>query len=138
MFRALALTTVLLCRGCTTVVEPPVAAHCRVGDEMVETRLFFGMSKPTGGAVSAREWDQFVRAEITPRFPEGFSVADGAGFWRDGATQKAISEQSKVVTRVHAATDDADRDIAAIIAGYKTRFEQESVLRVDRPVCAQF
>ena len=53
---------------------------------MVETQLFFGMSKPKGGTVSGRDWDAFVAREVSPRFPEGFSVIDGAGFWRDGAT----------------------------------------------------
>ena len=139
MLRVLILVTAVFCAGCTAVGDAPLAAAaCRVGDAMVETQLFFGMSKPKGGAVGAREWDQFVRTEITPRFPEGFRVTDGAGFWRDGTTQKTISEKSKVVVRVHAATDEADRDIAAIIDAYKKRFEQEAVLRVDRPVCAQF
>ncbi|MBP6010906.1 MAG: DUF3574 domain-containing protein [Alphaproteobacteria bacterium] len=105
---------------------------------MIETQLFFGLSKPKGGVVSAREWDAFVTTEITPRFAEGFSVVDSAGFWRDGATQKTISEKSKVVVRMHAATDEADRAILAIVDAYKKRFQQEAVLRVDRVVCAQF
>lgn len=129
----------LMATACASLKGPAAtAARCSVGSEMIETRLFFGMSKPRGGAVSVKDWDQFVRAEITPRFPEGFSIVDGAGFWRDGATQETISEKSKIITRVHAATDEADLAVAAIIVSYKKRFEQEAVLRVDRPVCAQF
>jgi hypothetical protein len=111
---------------------------CAVGEAMAETQLYFGMSKPKGGEVSARAWEAFVAAEITPRFPEGFSVIDGAGFWRDGQTQKTISEKSKVVVRLHPRSNAADQAIAAIIEAYKTKFEQEAVLRVERPVCAQF
>lgn len=102
----------------------------------METQLFFGLSKPNGGIVSEREWESFAAAEIAPRFPEGFSVLDGAGFWRDASTQKTISEKSKVVVRMHG--DGADAEIAAIVAAYKTKFQQDAVLRVDRPVCAQF
>jgi hypothetical protein len=115
---------------------PPVA--CRLGDAMVETQIFFGMSKPDGGTVSERAWLAFVDAEIAPRFPEGFSVIDGAGYWRDRATAKTISEKSKVVVRLHPANDDADAAIHAIAAAYKAQFTQDSVIRVDRPVCAQF
>jgi len=113
-------------------------SSCAVGDAMVETQLFFGMNKPKGGAVSARDWEAFVVREVTPRFPEGFSVIDGAGFWRDGATQKTISEKSKVVVRLHAPSAETDQAIGAIVEAYKVKFEQEAVLRVDRPVCAKF
>ncbi len=102
----------------------------------METQLFFGLSKPSGGTVSERAWQSFAVSEIAPRFPEGFSVLDGAGFWRDAATQKTISEKSKVVVRMHG--NDADAAIAAIVTAYKTQFQQDAVLRVDRPVCAQF
>jgi hypothetical protein len=105
---------------------------------MVETQLFFGLSKPNGGTVSERAWQAFVSTEIAPRFPEGFSVLDGAGFWRDAATAKTISEKSKVVVRMHAGGATADDAIGAIVAAYKTQFQQDAVMRVDRPVCAQF
>lgn len=105
---------------------------------MVETQLYFGMSKPSGALVSEREWQAFVAAEITPKFPEGFSVLDGAGFWRDAKTQKTISEKSKVVVRMHAAGSGANAEIGAIVTAYKTQFQQDAVMRVDRPVCAQF
>ncbi len=117
---------------------PGSTSACAHGEAMVETQLFFGLSKPGGGTVGDKHWAQFVADEITPRFPEGFSVIDGAGFWRDGATQRTISEKSKVVVRLHPAAADADKAIADIIDAYKTRFEQEAVLRVDRTVCAQF
>ena len=105
---------------------------------MVETQLFFGMSKPRGGAVSTAQWNDFVKREVTPRFPEGFSVIDGAGFWLDGQTKRTISEKSKVIARMHPDDAASDQAITAIVDGYKTQFEQEAVLRVDRPVCAKF
>lgn len=132
------LVAVLILCGCAGIPVPEAARACRLGDPMVETQLFFGMSKPKGGTVSERDWQAFVTAEIAPRFPEGFSVLDGAGFWRDAASAKTISERAKVVVRMHAESAEADAAIGAIVAAYKTRFQQDAVMRVDRPVCAQF
>ena len=133
MLRPLAVLLLMtMCTGCAGVAGP----SCGLGEAMTETQLFFGLSKPNGGTVSEREWQSFAAAEIAPRFPEGFSVLDGAGFWRDEATQKTISDKSKVVVRMHG--DGADTAIAAIVAAYKAEFQQDAVLRVDRPVCAQF
>jgi hypothetical protein len=139
MLRPLAVViATLVLSGCAGVPAPEAERACRLGEAMVETQLFFGMSKPAGGVVSERDWQAFVAAEVVPRFPEGFSVLDGAGFWRDAASAKTISEQSKVVVRVHADGAGADAAIGAIIAAYKAQFQQDAVLRVDRPVCAQF
>lgn len=137
MGRVLAVALALGLGGCATPHTDAPAA-CGVGDAMVETQLYFGMNKPKGGTVSGREWQAFVVREVTPRFPEGFSVIDGAGFWRDEATQKTISEKSKVIVRLHPPSAGADRAIGAIVDAYKTKFEQDAVLRVDRPVCAKF
>jgi hypothetical protein len=139
MLRPLAVLVVALTSsGCAGVPAPQAASACRLGDPMVETQLFFGMSKPNGGAVSERAWRSFVTDEIAPRFPEGFSVLDGAGFWRDAATSKTISEKSKVIVRLHAGGAETDAAIGAVIDAYKTQFQQDAVMRVERPVCAQF
>jgi hypothetical protein len=139
MVRSFAFASALILAACAggPAVER-ANSPCRVGDALVETQLFFGLSRPKGGTVSARAFDAFVAREVAPRFPEGFTVIDGAGFWRDGASQRTISEKSKVVVRLHGADDAADQAIDAIIAAYKTTFAQEAVLRVDRPVCARF
>ncbi|MDZ4869967.1 MAG: DUF3574 domain-containing protein [Alphaproteobacteria bacterium] len=139
MGRWLAVALTLGLAGCVAPrAGSAPASACATGDAMVETQLFFGLSKPTGGTVSGRDWDAFVAREVSPRFPEGFSVIDGAGFWRDGATQKTISEKSKVVVRLHPPSAEANQAIGAIVDAYKVKFEQEAVLRVDRPVCATF
>jgi len=137
-FAAVICGAVALAACTTTIAARSPAPACAMGEAMVETQLFFGMSNPKGGTVSAKQWEQFVNDEIAPRLPEGFSVIDGAGFWRDGATRRTIAEKSKVVIRLHPASPEADERIGAIVAAYKVRFGQEAVLRVDRPVCAQF
>lgn len=139
MQRLLPLIPALFLAACVTPQEAaPTVSSCKVGDAMVETQLFFGLSKPTGGVVSQQQWQGFVDREIVPRFPEGFSVIDGAGFWRDGTTKRTISEKSKVVVRLHPPSAEADAAITDIIDAYKKKFDQEAVLRVDRATCAQF
>lgn len=88
--------------------------------------LYFGTSKQDGTAVSAADWSAFVGDTITPRFP-GFTEWTARGYW------KGASEETHVVTIVHASTDDGA--IAQIIDAYKKRFAQEAVLRV-RASCA--
>ena len=124
--------------GCTSVSGPSAPSACRAGEAMIETQLFLGLSKPGGGQVSAAQFDAFVKAEVVPRFPEGFSVLDGKGFWLDGGTKRTISERSKVIVRLHPPDEAADAAIDAIAGAYKTRFAQEAVLRVDKAVCARF
>ncbi len=140
--RDIAFAVCLFASGCASANAPtPVTASlsaCAVGDAMVETQLFFGLSKPSGGTVGPREWEAFVAREIAPRLPEGFTVLDGAGFWRDAATAKTISEKSKVVVRLRPPGAEADATLDAIAAAYKKAFAQDSVLRIDRPVCARF
>lgn len=134
--RFAALIALLLVAGC--VSPGPVGGSCAAGDAMIETQLFFGLAKPRGGFVSAREWEAFVAQEIAPRYPEGFTVFDGGGHWRDQASGRTISEKSKVVLRLQAPGEAAEKNTADIIRTYKARFQQDSVLRTDRPVCATF
>lgn len=120
--------------GCQTFQAP--LGLCAAGEEMVETQLFFGLSKPRG-VVTAAEWADFVRREIVPRFAEGFTVVDAQGVYRD-ESRRTISERTKLVLRLHPKGAAENRAIAEIVATYKQRFAQESVLRVDRAVCGEF
>ena len=105
----------------------------------LRTELFFGTDKPDGTAVSAAEWEAFVDAEITPRFPEGLTVLEAAGQWQE-ADGDIIEERSKVVLLLYPqeAREESHAEIEAIRAAYERRFGQEAVLRADepRPVCA--
>lgn len=127
------------CAACASAdAQVADAPACRIGEAMVETQLFFGLTKPGGGRLNAAQWDAFVRKEVVPRLPEGFTVLDGAGYWLSGETKRTISEHSKVIVRLHAPDAAADASIDAIAKAYKKRFAQDSVLRVDKPACARF
>jgi hypothetical protein len=108
------------------------------GESMIETQLFFGLSKPTGGTVSPREWNTFINATVVPHFPQGFSVVDSDGYWYDSQSKRTISEKSKIIVRLNRFSNEEENAIADIVATYKKRFDQQAVLRVDKTVCAKF
>ena len=83
--------------------------------------LYFGTGKPDGSVVTAAEWQQFLREEVTPRFP-GFTHWEAHGSWKD------VPEETHVLQVVHGPGHEGD--IAAIIDAYKKRFAQEAVLQV--------
>jgi Protein of unknown function (DUF3574) len=132
--RAAILVLTLLCAACASVGPAPV---CTAGERMIETKMFFGLSK-RNGEVTPAEWRDFLNREVVPRFAEGFTVVDAQGFWLNSDLKRTISEKSKVLVRVHPEGAAHDRAIGEIIDAYKARFAQESVLRVDRPACVVF
>jgi hypothetical protein len=46
--------------------------------------------------VSEAEWRAFLDDEVTPRFPHGLTVLNGAGQWQ-GEDDEIVQEQSKLV-----------------------------------------
>ena len=127
---ALALAAVAIAAGCASTNVDPA---CR---EQVVERLYFGSAMP-GGEVAASEWDAFVDAEVTPRFPEGFTVYVARGQWR-GAGEIVQRESTRVVEIVHAGTAAEESKLVEIAARYRNRFRQESVLRTSARVRACF
>jgi hypothetical protein len=90
-----------------------------------------------GGTISPAEWEDFLATEVTPRFPEGFTVLDGKGQWRD-AKGDISREPSKVLVVIRAADKGSDAKLEEIRKAYRERFRQESVLRTDSAVKASF
>jgi hypothetical protein len=122
-------------QGCA-LVAPEAAA-----EPWIRTELFFGTAKPDGSAVSDAEWEAFLDAEITPRFPDGLTVLSGAGQWQ-GEDDQIVEERSKIVILLYPreAVDESNAEIEQIRSAYEQQFQQESVLRADddRPVCTSF
>ncbi|MDO8288974.1 MAG: DUF3574 domain-containing protein [Parvibaculum sp.] len=99
----------------------------------VQTVLYFGLSRPDGGQVEEAQWKDFLARDVTPRFPDGLTVIDGLGQWRDARVQP-ITERTKLVIIVHPASEDAARSLREIKAIYVKRFNQISVLQTDQDV----
>lgn len=115
-----------------------------------ETRLFFGRDIGASGEVSAEQWRRFVIREITPRFSDGFTVFDAAGYWRGPGCEPAdVSlsggcEKTKVLLVQYEpdgdgdSSDGADAKLKAIADAYIIQFNQQAIMRSDAPVCTQF
>lgn len=101
------------------------------GDVMARTELYFGTEKP-GPDVSNRQFQTFLATQITPRFPDGLTVYQGYGQFRD-ASGRIVRERALVVVLFYPTGDiaNASAKIEAIRATYKRTFQQESVLRAD-------
>ncbi len=117
---------------------PAQAAACRAPlRPMLIVDLYFGRNGPHGG-VTEKRWSRFLAQEVAPRFPDGLTVLDGAGQWREAAYKRVIRERTKVVTIAVAAADSVYERIAAVTDAYKRRFHQKSVGVIVRDGCAAF
>ena len=92
-------------------------------------RLYFGRNIGDTAVVSDSAWSGFVRSVLTPAFPEGATVWDAAGQWR-APNGDLVRERSFVVELVHLVTPDVEARVQRVMADYKTRFAQQSVLRL--------
>jgi hypothetical protein len=99
----------------------------------LRTTLYFGLARPKG-SVSELDWQIFLRDDVTARFPEGLTVWDANGQWRRSDGQ-IDHERSKVLLLVHPDTATASASVQAVIARYRQKFDQESVLWETAHVC---
>jgi len=119
--------------GCSTVREP----QCAPGEQSaVSELLYFGTAMP-GGIVSPQDWSAFLGGVVTPRFPAGLTAWPASGQWQS-ANGSLTQENSFVLNLVHPADETTEGAIRSIIADYKTRFQQEAVLRVKAYACTSF
>ncbi|MDX3583674.1 DUF3574 domain-containing protein [Streptomyces europaeiscabiei] len=103
------------------------------GTPYIQTRLLFGTERPDGGpAVTDEQFTAFVDREVTPGFPDGLTVQEGRGQWRDasGTIEKERSYELILLYPVSAAAT-SDRKIEEIRGDYLKEFAQEAVARVD-------
>ncbi|CAI1150956.1 Protein of uncharacterised function (DUF3574) [Serratia entomophila] len=118
-------------------LAPKPAPACNAGDPMIQTTLYFGLNRPAGLAITAAEWQTFVDRQVTPRFKDGLSVFDAKGQWL-GNDGKLARENSKALLLIHAPGKESEGNIEALRSSYKRQFAQDSVMRVDAPVCVAF
>ena len=120
--------------------SPFHSSPCPEGwDQVTEYHLYFGRSGTAGvpDAVSDEAWARFLSETITPRFPDGLTVTDGAGQWRND-NGEILKEQTKVLTLLVWPDDAALQRLNEIAAEYESQFNQESVLLTSAPSCASF
>jgi len=119
----------------TLAVIPPSNTEAQIlfaGAKFYRTELYFGMDIPGGGTVSEEDWSKFLNDEVTPKFPDGFTVIESYGQYKDKSGQ-IVKEKSRVLILLYPKKllKDNDPKIEEIRAAYKKTFKQESVLRLD-------
>src|SRR5512133_3141992 len=72
-------------------------SECRIGKSQQVAELMFGRKIGDRVGVSNVAWAHFVDHEITPRFPEGFTVIDATGQSRGQDGKRILREPSKLV-----------------------------------------
>lgn len=120
--------------GCVTAGAPACPPGGR--DRLVADLLF---GRNIGGrlGVSEAAFAAFVDREVTPRFPDGLTITEARGQYREASGQ-LIREPSKVITIV---LSDETRDLsrlAEVAAAYRRRFAQDSVGIVTKRACVAF
>ena len=130
--------------GCAAPAPGPEATKpyaCLLPSErrMLVAELFFGRDKGGRRVVSDAEWADFLAAAVTPQFPDGLTVFDGYGQWRNPATGViGRSPAVKIVLIAVPRSPGLAARLAAVIDAYKARFRQQSVGLITRDSCAAF
>lgn len=112
-------------------------AACSQSD-MIETDLYFGRSQPNGGMVTDSAWKSFKEKQIDNILKNGSTIEDATGNWRNPKTGKVVTEPTEVVIFLHADSSQISKQIDSLRNLYKTMFRQQSVLRVDKKISAEF
>ena len=114
------------------------ALRCPAGLRPATTaEVFFGQDIAGGGEVSDADWRGFLSAEVSPRFPDGLTVADVYGQWR-GPKGSFVREPSKALFIVLGHRGDDQRRLELVRDAYKRQFRQDSVLLVEERACVSF
>jgi len=111
-----------------------------LGNEKAEltAELLFGRNIGERHGVTDARWADFLNTVVTPRFPEGFTVLDGAGQWRDAQRGHLVREKSKLLVITNVGDPVRRERINEIMQIYKKRFAQDAVLSIIRPACVAF
>lgn len=104
----------------------------------MEVELMFGRNIGSKLGVTNAQWAAFLAREVTPRFPDGLTVFDTSGQWRDAKKKIVVREPSKIVRIIMPADAQASEKIEAIASAYKKQFRQDSVGVLTRPACVSF
>ena len=101
--------------------------------QWVVADLFFARNH-----VSEAGFARFLATEVTPRFPDGFTVIDAKGQWRAPGSDRTSKERTKLLMIAMPPGADNGARLDQIVAAYKTRYRQQSVGLIIRPACVSF
>jgi hypothetical protein len=118
--------------------EAAAAIRCRPPLEpWTQVEPYFGRSLGGDAVVSEEAFQRFLAEDVTPLFPDGLSVLDVAGQFR-GSEGTIVREPTKLLILLVPDAADVAPDVETIVTAYKERFDQQSVLHAEQPVCVGF
>ena len=97
-------------------------------------QMLFGRNIGDRLGVSDADFARFLDREISTRFPDGLTVIDAEGRWRDGGD--TVREPSKLVIIVLPGRADDHIKLGQIAQAYASQFQQQAVLTTTEPVCS--
>jgi hypothetical protein len=125
--------------GCTASPQPaPYACLLPSEQRMLIAELFFGRNIKGREPLTDVEWAEFAAQTITPNFPDGFTVFDGEGQWRNPRTGAIAHDPTKVLLVAIKREPDLTRRLSAVSEAYKLQFHQQSVGIITSDACAAF
>jgi hypothetical protein len=136
MTRFSALLMLMALSGCAADIEPPCPLDSLERMNMVQ--LFFGTDIPGREPLTEREWSEFVASVISRELPQGFTVTDGDGEWRNPDTQAVVHEHTKVLIVAAPPSPDFASHVSHVREAYRQRYRQASVGMVTYSGCGQF
>jgi hypothetical protein len=131
LIAAVAVQGLSACTVLPQACAPPAAS-------MVTAELFFGRKIGDRVGVTEAAFAAFLAREITPRFPDGLTVIDAKGQWRDSERGTLAREPSKLVLLIFRDEPARRESLGAIAEAYKRQFQQQSVLISVRTSCVNF
>jgi Protein of unknown function (DUF3574) len=100
--------------------------------------LLFGRDIGHRRGVSETAFAHFVASELTPRFPDGLTISDATGQWRETAGGGIVREATKRVDIVLPGGADSQAKLDAVVKAYKRKFHQQSVGVIVQWACVSF
>ncbi len=119
------------------LANPQKTCEAAGSEPMMRTELFLGLRKPNGTTVNNAEFQQFLDREITPRFPDGFTLLTGQGQFKN-ARGVILAERTQLLILLYPVATTSSQQIEQIRQAYTSAFQQQSVLRADELSCASF
>jgi len=128
------------CAKSQTQLAVPSPYACLLPGEqrMLVAELFFSRGIKGREPLSDAEWAAFAAQTITPNFPDGFTVFDSEGQWRNPQTGLIAHERTKILLVAAKREPDLAQRLSAVVDAYKARFRQQSVGIITRDSCAAF
>lgn len=135
MTRLAAALIVLAVSACA-----PERGSCLLDSQRPMTRaeLFFGRDIPGREPLTEREWSDFAASVIAKEFPDGFTVTEGDGEWRDPATQRVTHERSKILIVAAPKSSVLASRVVRVRDAYRRMYRQTSVGVLTYDACGEF